>query len=192
MKTKLVKAYRTAWRWPEIYQEPPSVVWSSRAITVVVPLVIVVLTFLVGVPLFGWAITTLLAAFISVILIIITVGLFYREYDTVEDHETRENRIQEYFHGFPAHTDVPLIESEPGDWIAYGHVDPHEFIEAIRTVILHVTEDQALADTYSPLEGSVGHLYATFKHSDEKHWSDGLNFCKPSEADCFPITRVEL
>lgn len=192
MKTKLIKAYRTAWRWPEIYQESPSVVWSSRAITIVVPLSAIGLTLIIGVPVFGWVISALVAFFIGLVLIFVTVNLFYSEYDTVEDKETRENHIKDYFHGFPAHTDIPLIEAEPGEWIAYGHVPPQEFVEAIQTVVLHVTEDQALADEYAALEGSVGHLYACFKNPRERHWGEGLTLCKPSEANCFPITRIEL
>lgn len=192
MKTKLIKAYSTAWRWPEVYSEAPSIVWASRAIAIVLPLVIIVLTFTSGVPLFGWTTTAIIAGLIGIALIITTVRMFYTEYEDIEDFEVREKRIKEFFHGFPAHTSVPLIEYEPGEWVAYGHVPPHEFIEAIQTVVLHVTGAEVIADRFAFLEGSVGHLYACFKNPEEAHWSDGLNLCKPSEAESFPITRVEL
>jgi hypothetical protein len=192
MKTKLIKAYSTAWRWPQVYSESPSVVWASRSIAVVFPLIIVVLTFITGVSVLGTPLALLVAVFAGITLMVVTVRLFHTEYDEIEDYETRENRIKEYFHGFPAHTDIPLIEYETNEWIAYGHVDPKTFIEAIQTIILHVTDDQSLADQYAQLDTSVGHLYACFKDPREKHWHDGLNLCKPSERDSFPITRIEL
>lgn len=190
MRSKVVKAYSTAWRWPEVYSESPAIIWTSRIISIVIPLILIGLTFLTGVPLFGWGITALIATFVAAGLIVVMVKTFYVEFESVEDHETRQNRIKEFFHGFPSLTPVPLIEYEPGAWVAYGHVPPQEFIEAIQTVILHVTEDQALADRFAALEPSVGHLYACF--TEEDHWSAGLNLCKPSERESFPITRIEL
>jgi hypothetical protein len=151
-----------------------------------------VLTFLTGVPLFGWIVTGIIAALIGVVLILTTIRTFYGEYETVESFEVRESRVKEYFHGFPAHTDVPIIENAPGEWVAYGHIDPQTFLTAIRTVILHVTEDEERAEYYLSLENQVGQLYATFRNPEEGHWDEGLDFCKPSSEHCFPITRLEV
>jgi hypothetical protein len=192
MKEKLIKTYRTAWRWPEVYSNSSAVIWTSRAIAFLVPLALIGLTVVTGVPIYGWAATGFVAAFIGFVMIMSTVYMFYDEFDSVEDFETREARIKEYFNGFPAHTDLRLIEHEPNEWIAYGHVQPQEFISAIQTVLAAVTEDKALIDAYGGLQESVGHLYATFVNPEEGHWGEGLELCKHTVEDCFPITRLTL
>lgn len=191
MKDKFIKAYHTVWRWPEIYSDSTAVIWTSRGIVIAIPLVLIVLTFLTGVPLFGWAMTGVIAAFVGFALIFTTIRTFYTEYETVESYEAREFRVKEFFHGFPAHTDIPIMENAPGEWIAYGHIDPKVFLSAISTIILHVTEDKERAEYYLGLENQVGQLYATFRNPEEGHWDEGLDFCKPSSEHCFPITRIE-
>lgn len=190
MKERLTKAYRTAWKWPEVYSNSPSVIWMSRAFAFLVPLALIVLTVVTGIPLFGWAATGFIAAFIGLAMILLTVRLFYEEFDSVEDFESREAQIKEYFHGFPSITDVPVIENEPDEWVAYGHVEPQEFICAVKTIIREVTDDEALVDGYRGLETSVGHLYARFVNPKEGHWSEGIEICKPTGEGCFAVTRI--
>lgn len=190
MKDKITQAYKVAWRWPEVYSKEPSIVWTSRALAFLVPLVLVVLVLTTGVPLLGWAATGLIATVIAFSLILMTVKMFYEEYDSVEDFTSRETRIKEFFTGFPDYTDVPLIEHGKGEWIAYGHLDPEDFLHAIETVIFRVTDDAHLADSYLGLENSVGHLYASFRNPEEGHWDEGLELCKNTTENCFPITRV--
>lgn len=192
MKDKLIKAYRTAWRWPEVYSNSPSVIWTSRALAFLVPAALIALTIITGVPLFGLLATIFLATLIGLLLVIVTVKMFYSEFHTVENFQSRETKIKEFFHGFPALTDVPVIENEPDEWVAYSHVEPLEFISAVRTVIQAVTEDEELLSSYDGLQGSVGHLYARFINPEEEHWSEGLELCKPTAEDCFPITRLTL
>jgi hypothetical protein len=190
LQDKIIKAYRTAWRWPEVYSNSASVIWTSRAIAFLVPLALIALTIITGVPVFGLLATGFISVFIGLILMIVTVKMFYEEFESVETFEDREAHIKEYFHGFPSITDVPVIEKEPNEWIAYGHVDPEDFIRAVQTVIRAVTDDQDLIDAYAGLQESVGHLYARFVNPDEDHWSDGLELCKPRGEGCFPITRI--
>lgn len=190
MQDKIIKAYRTAWRWPEVYSNSPAVIWTSRALAFLVPLGLIVLTLVTGVPVYGWLATILLAGVIGLILVSLTVKMFYEEFNTVEDFEDRENRVKEFFHGFPSITDVPVIENEPNEWIAYGHVEPQAFISAIQTVIREVTDDETLVEAYSGLDASVGHLYASFINPNEGHWAEGIEMCKPTGEGCFPITRV--
>jgi low affinity Fe/Cu permease len=191
MKDKrIIKAYRTAWLWPEVYSDSPSVIWTSRAIAFLVPLVLVFVTIMTGVPVFGWLATGFIAGTIGLVMVITTVKMFYQEFDSVEDFKSRETQIKEFFHGFPALTDVPVIENEPDEWIAYGHVEPQEFISAIQTVIREVTEDETLVEPYNGLQESVGHLYARFVNPEEGHWSEGIELCKPRGEGCFPITRI--
>lgn len=192
MKDKLTKAYVAAWRWPEVYTTAPSVIWTSRAIAVLVPLSLVTLMVITGIPLYGWAATAVLAALLGFVIILATVKIFYQEYDTVEDFQARELRIKEFFHGFPSITDTPLIELEKDEWVAYGHIDPELFIDAIQQVILSATDDIQKATLCSSLKGSVGHLYASFKNPTEEHWSEGIELCKHTTENCFPITRIEL
>lgn len=192
MKDKIVKAYRAAWRWPEVYSESPAVIWASRAIAIVIPLALVVLIFITSLPIIGLYGAIAVTAFISLSIVVITVESFYHEYESVEEFEARSARIKEFFHGFPSITSVPLIEYEPGDWIAYGHVDPKEFIEAIQTVIYEATGEADTADKFINLEDSVGHGQARFTNQDEKYWGQGLELCKPSSEHCFPITRVTV
>lgn len=192
MKDKIVKTYATVWRWPEVYTSDRLIIWASRIIAIAVPLALVGLTVLTGVPLFGWAATGVAALVLVVGIIMITIRMFYTEHKAVEDFQTREARIKSFFHGFPAITNVPLIEYEKNEWISYGHVDPKEFLDAISTVVYKASEDPELADTYLGREGSVGHLYASFRNPAEGHWDEGLDFCKPSSEDCFPITRITL
>jgi hypothetical protein len=187
---RLTKAYRTAWRWPEVYSDAPSVIWTSRALAFLVPVALIVLTLITGIPLYGIAASGIIAGFIGLVLILTTVKMFYTEFDSVEDFQSRETRIKEYFHGFPSITDVPVIENEPDEWVAYGHVEPQGFLSAIQTVIHEVTDDEALVGAYRGLEGSVGHLYARFVNPEDGHWSEGLEMCRPTAEDCFPITRV--
>lgn len=194
MKDKLIKAYTAAWKWPEVYTTAPSVIWTSRAIAVLIPLGLVALTIVTGVPLFGWAITAVLVALLSFVIILTTVKIFYPEHDSVEDFQSREARVKEFFHGFPSITDIPLIELERNEWVAYGHIPPKEFTTAITEVILYAAEDHDRSKAFQPmqLEESVGHLYATFKFPEEEHWSEGLDLCKATTENCFPITRLEL
>lgn len=190
MKEKLVKAYRAAWRWPEVYSESPAVIWTSRIIAIVLPLVLVFIIFLTGVTLFGVLSAAIVSLLVGTALILVTVSTFYNEFQTVEDFEAKEARMKEFFHGFPAITDIPLIENEPGEWVAYGHISPEEFIKAIQKVITEATGDTESADQFTGLETSVGHAYATFTNPEEKYWGEGIDLCKPSSQHCFPVTRV--
>lgn len=192
MKDKVSKAYWVAWKWPEVYTDDPWVLWMSRAIAILMPAGLIALTILTGVPLVGWQWTTVIICVMTFAIIFAMIRLFYDEYHTVEDFDTREARIKDFFHGFPAYTDVPLTELEPGVWVAYGHVAEDEFIKAIRTVVRNVTEDETIVATFNDLEKSVGHTYATFHNPTEGHWDEGLELCKHTAAKCFPITRVEV
>lgn len=190
MQDKIIKAYRTAWRWPEVYSNSPAVIWTSRALAFLVPLGLIILTLITGVPVFGWIASAVIASFLGFVLVLITVKMFYEEFNTVEDFEDREAQVKEFFHGFPSITDVPVIENEPNEWIAYGHVEPQAFVTAIQTIIREVTDDEALVEAYNGLDASVGHLYASFINPNEGHWSEGIQMCKPTGEGCFPITRV--
>ena len=192
MKDKILKAYRTAWRWPEVYSDAPSVIWTSRAIAFLVPLGLIALTIITGVPLFGWAATGFIAVFIAFVLILMTVRMFYEEYDTVENFQSRESRIKDFFTGFPVITQLPIIENGPDEWVAYGHVPPQEFVETIQNIVMTVTEDTEAASQYLELENSVGHLYANFVNPAEGHWSEGIELCTKTTEDCFPITRLQV
>lgn len=190
MKDKLTKAYWTAWRLPEVYSNSGSLIWTSRIIAIVVPLVLIAVTVITVVPLFGWGVAAILVAFLVLVLVLLTIRIFYEEYATVEEFDVKEARVKEFFHGFPSYTDIPLIEYEKDEWVSYGHVESQLFLDTIQTIIYKVTEDPALADSYLGLENSVGHLYATFRNPKEGHWDEGLELCKPSAEHCFPITRV--
>jgi hypothetical protein len=194
MKEKLFKAYTAAWKWPEVYTTSPSIIWISRAIAVLIPVGLIALTFLTGIPAFGLAKTLLVTAIIAFVIVLTTIKIFYQEYETVEDFASRETRIKEFFHGFPSITDVPLIELERNEWVAFGHIPPKEFVTAIGEVIIYASEDHDRSKAFEvlTLENSVGHLYASFKFNDEEHWSEGLDLCKPTAENCFPITRLEL
>lgn len=189
---KVVKAYWTAWRWPEVYSDDQWVIWMSRIIAIVIPLGLIGLAFLTGLPLLGFALSGILASLFGVGIIIVTIKLFYQEYPTVEKFDAQEARVKEFFHGFPAHTDVPLIELEPGVWVAYGHVDEDTFIAAIQNVVLAVTDDHKELEPLIGIEKSVGHLYAKFKNPAEGHWDEGIELCKHTTENCFPITRVKV
>ena len=191
MKEKLLKAYRTAWRWPEVYSESKDVLWISRAIAVGIPLSVVLLTFFSGISIFGWTFSLILAAFVGMGLIFLTVANFYEEYPTVEDFEAREARIKDFFIGFPSITDIPVIENDPDEWIAYGHIPKTTFLDAISKILYKVTEDGELADSFLGKEDQVEHTHAHFKNPKEGHWSEGLDFCKEYTKDCFPVTRIE-
>ena len=190
MKDKLTKAYTAAWRWPEMYSDSPSMIWTSRIIAFLIPATLVVLAFVTGIPLLGWIGAIFVAVAIAGVLGLTTVAMFYPEFDSVEDFQTREARIKEFFHGFPAITDVPVIENTPDEWIAYGHVEPQAFICAIKSIIRAVTDDEALVDGYRGLEDSVGHLSARFINPQESHWDEGLEICKNTTEGCFDITRI--
>ena len=193
MKDKIVKSYRTVWRWPEVYTNDRLVIWASRIIAIVIPLALIGLAILTALPLFGVAATVAITAALAAILVLLTIKLFYTEHPTVESFQTREARIKEFFLGFPAITSVPLIEYEKEkEWISYGHVPPNEFLDAISSVVYEVSDDPVKADSYLGLEKFVGHGYATFRNPAEGHWDEGLDLCKPSEEDCFPITRIKL
>lgn len=191
-ENRVVKAYTAAWRWPEVYTTSPSLIWTSRAIAVLVPLSLVAVVIITGTPLVGLAATGVSAALLVLIIILMTVHIFYQEYETVEDFQSRELRIKEFFHGFPSITSVPIIENGPGEWVAYGHIPPAEFLDAIEDVIREVTGSLDGFGPYFQLEESVGHLYATFKNPDEDHWGDGISLCKSTAENCFPITRLEV
>jgi ABC-type uncharacterized transport system fused permease/ATPase subunit len=191
---KVVKAYWTAWRWPEVYSEDKWVIRLSRLIAIVIPISIVALAFLTGVPLLGLAAAGFVSAVMALGIILITINLFYQEYPTVENFDAQEARIKEFFHGFPKITTVPLIELEKDEWVAYGHVDPKDFTIAITQVILYAAEDHDRSKAFDPmgLNDSVGHLYATFKNPEEGHWEEGINLCKNTTENSFPITRLQL
>jgi hypothetical protein len=187
-----MKTYATVWRWPEVYTSDPLVIWASRIIAIGIPVALVLLTIITGIPLLGWVATGVVALFLITGIILATVKMFYTEYETVESFQTREARIKQFFHGFPTLTDIPLIEYEKDEWISYGHVPPKEFLDAISTVVYKASEDAERADSYLGLEDSVGHLHATFRDPREGHWDEGLDLCKASEEGSFPITRITL
>lgn len=189
---KVVKAYWTAWRWPEVYSDDRWVIWMSRIIAIAIPLGLIGLAFLTGLPLLGFALSGIVASLFGLGLIAITIKLFYHEYPTVEKFDEQEARVKQFFHGFPAITDIPLIELDPGVWVAYGHVNEDEFVRAIQSVVLAVTDDPLELVPLMHIETSVGHLYATFKNPAEGHWDEGLDLCKHTTENCFPITRVEV
>jgi ABC-type uncharacterized transport system fused permease/ATPase subunit len=192
MRDKLIKAYKTAWRWPQVYTSSAAVIWTSRAIVVLIPLSLVVLTIITGIPAIGVVATGILAFAICCVLIFATVRVFYQEYETVEDFQARENRVKEFFHGFPSITSTPLIEHEKGEWIAYGHIPAEQFIADIQLILQSVTDDPEKYTIPPERVNSVGHLYASFTNPAEGHWDEGLTLCKPSFENCFPITRLEL
>jgi hypothetical protein len=175
-----------------VYTTAPSLIWVSRVIAFLVPLSLVVLVFITFIPWVGLTGALAFSILLAIVIIVATVQIFYQEYDSVEDFQTREQRIKEFFHGFPYLTDVPLIENEPGEWIAFGHIPPDQFIEAIRTVLDDVMNHPPVSQHLVTLTDSVGHLYATFKNPEEDHWSEGITLCKHTAVDCFPITRLEL
>lgn len=189
---KVAKAYWTAWRWPEVYSDDKWVIWLSRIIAIAIPAGLIALAFLTGLPLLGFAVSGIVASLFGLGIIVVTIKLFYQEYPTVEDFDAREARVKEFFHGFPSITAVPLIEHEQGEWVAYGHVPPEEFISAIQLIILTVTDDPEQAIVSADLVNSVGHLYATFSNPKEGHWDEGLDLCKHTAENAFPITRVKL
>lgn len=189
---KVLKAYWTAWRWPEVYSDDAWVIWMSRIIAIVIPLGLIGLAFLAGLPLLGFALSGIMASLFGTAIIFVTIKLFYKEYPTVEKFDAQEARVKEFFHGFPSITDVPLIELDPGVWVAYGHVPEDQFVRAIQAVVLAVTDDPLELVPLMHIEKSVGHLYATFKNPVEGHWDEGLDLCKHTTEHCFPITRVEV
>lgn len=191
MKEKLIKAYWTAWRWPEVHSDSKDVIWISRVLAVAIPVFLVILTFLIGVASFGVVLSAIMAVFVGVGLIVLTVSAFYEEYPTVEDFEAREAAIKDFFIGFPSITDVPVIEDHTDEWIAYGHIDKSTFLDAIARVIFRVTEDGDLADYFIGKEDQVEYLYARFNSPQQTHWKDGITFCSEHTKDCFPITRIE-
>jgi hypothetical protein len=192
MKDKISKAYWVAWKWPEVYSDDQWVIWVSRVIAILMPAGLVALTIVTAVPLLGWPATWLIVSVMVLAILTITIKLFYSEHSTVEDFDAREARVKDFFHGFPAYTDVPLIELEPGIWVAYGHVPEDEFINAIQTVVRNVTEDEEIVARYAHLEQSVGHAHATFRNPAEGHWDEGIDLCKHTAKDAFPVTRVEV
>ena len=190
MRDKLAKAYHTAWRWPEVYSEDTVVIWLSRFLAVVLPLSLIALAFITVLHQIGLAASIILTAVLAAVIVMLTVRLFYTEYPAVASLEEMESRRSEFFHGFPQYTSVPLIEAEPGVWVAYGHLPPEEFVSAIRSVVAGVTDDQDIIALYEDSEKSVGHLYATF--TDKSDWDDGITLAKPSDEGSFPITRIEV
>lgn len=191
-KLKLKKAYWVAWKWPEVYSDDTWVIWLSRMIAIAMPAGLVALTLLTGIPLLGWAATGVLAAFLVLAIILLTVRLFYQEYPTVEEFEAQGARVKQFFHGFPAITNIPMIELEPDEWVAYGHVDPVEFVSAVQLIIHTATGDYDKAHISATMVDSVGHLHATFRNPAEGHWDEGIDLCKHTTEGSFPITRLNL
>lgn len=191
MKNKLVRAYWTAWRWPEVYSDSPSVIWVSRAIAIVMPLALLTFTFLTGFAVFGW-IAVILSAFLAVLMVAYTISVFDEEYDSVENYKHWESSLQEYFHGFPAITSVPVIEESRGEWIAYGHIDPEVFLNAIQRILDEICDDPTVPDAYTDQEDLVEHTTATFLNPSRETWGDGIRICTEEETNCFPITRISI
>lgn len=192
MKDKIRKAYWVAWKWPEVYSDDQWVIWVSRVIAILMPAGLVGLTILTGVPAVGWVVTSGIIVILASAIVYTMVRLFYNEYHTVEDFDNREAQIKEFFHGFPTITSSPLIEHDPKEWIAYGHLDPEEFVSAIQLVILTATDDPEQAYMSGNVVSTVGHLHARFRNPEEGHWGEGLDLCKPTAENSFPITRIVL
>lgn len=191
MKNKLVRAYWTAWRWPEVYSDSPSVIWASRVIAIVVPLTLLTFTFLTGLAVFGW-IAVVLSGLLAVLMVAYTISVFDEEYDTVENYKHWESSLQEYFHGFPAITSVPVIEETRGEWIAYGHIDPEVFLNAIQRILGEICDDPTVPDAYTGREELVEHTTATFLNPARETWGDGIRICEEGERNCFPVTRISI
>lgn len=191
MKDKLIKTYRTAWRWPEAYGESKDLIWTGRVLTIAVPVGLTVLAFVSSLTLYGLVPALLLAAFVALGMVTITVCLFHEEYPTVEEFEIHEDRIKNFFHGFPKYTDIPLIENGDREWVAYGHVDPFKFVTAISTILRDVEDDPDAAEHVLWLEDRVEYHYARFNNPLEDLWNEGITLCTDDTTRCFPITRVK-
>lgn len=193
-ENRITKAYTAAWKWPEVYTTAPSLIWTSRAIAFLLPISLAVLLFITVTPLYGIGTTAVVIGMLVVLFTLLMINIFYQEYDTVEDFQSRETRIKEFFRGFPSITDVPLIELGRDEWVAYGHIPPKDFTMAIAEVILYAAEDHDRSKAFKAmeLEESVGHLYAVFKNPDEEYWSEGMELSKATAENSFPITRLEL
>lgn len=191
MKDTLIKAYKAAWRWPEVYSHSPSTIWVSRVIAVALPLVLVGLAFFLFLPVLGILVSALIGVVTGIVMVIATVVIFFKEFEGIESFKLQEAQVREFFHGFPSITNVPVIEHGEGEWIAYGHLPSEDFVDAIRAVVLEVTEDPCRASMYTGAEEYVEYLYAAFLNPEEGHWKEGISFCKPSVPTSFPITRLD-
>lgn len=189
MKDKFVKAYRVAWQWPELYSNSLIIIWLSRAIVFLLPAGLVALTLITGAPLYGTVVALILSALMGLSMAYATVRMFYKEYDTVEESTTRDTLINEFFHGFPSYTSVPLIEYEPHVWVAYTHVGHAEMRSAVMAVILAAGAPSPVEEGYPNYESVQ--TYARFVNPEDGHWSEGIEICKPSAHGAFPITRLE-
>jgi hypothetical protein len=194
MFSKLIKAYKTAWRWPVTTNDPSTVVWSSRILAYIAPVMITAACFAIGLLTLGLAGAVLVTLIVGMGLVVLTVTIFHPEYPDIREYEKHEDRIARFFTGFPQYTNMPIMENGDNEWVAYGHIDPTKFLSAVQTIIKNVSEDDKddLSWRYVGLEPFVSHDYAKFTNQDENYWDEGIDLCVNSLDRCFPITRITL
>lgn len=190
MKTKLAKAYWTAWRWPEVYTDSVSVIWTSRVLAVALPLGLTLTTLLTGIAAYGIVAAVLVTGILVGVILLVTTHLFYEEHGRVKQYTDMDAQVRSFFLGFPQVTALPIIERRNGEWVSYGHIGKEDFLAAVADILRSVTEDEGLILALTPDPDTVEYQYATFTNPEEDHWDEGIDLCHASVENCFPITRA--
>lgn len=188
MYKRLARAYKTAWRWPEVIHESKTVIYLSRALTIGLPILCIASTIASGIihstilwPIFFCLV--IIGAFVAS-----TVLIFQDEYTIVEEYEKIEKRIANQFCGFPQYTKLPMYQDSEGEWFAYGHIPPHKFVSEICKIVYGVSEDETMSDKYLEREDEVIHTYASY----EDDYGETLRLCIREDEGAFPITKLYI
>jgi hypothetical protein len=185
---KLLTAYKVAWRWPEVGNDPKGV-FFSRYIAYFIPAGFLVMTFLYAYTLAGIWPALIVTAVVGGILALATTYLFYEEHAAVERQEEDTKRVNEFFYARHA-SPFPLIEYNRNEWVAYGHINPDLFITTVQDVILTATENKEAAEAYDGKIGEVRHLHAHFLNATT---DEEVIAVHPAPHDrSFPITHLKL
>ena len=190
MLKKITTAFWTAWRWPEVYTNTKSILWASRTLVLGLPIALLTVTMLAGMSLYGLPAAIILTLALFVAMLIGLVRMFYCEHEIVEVYSEMDNRVKDYFLGFPEITALPIVERRNGEWISYGHVEKEEFLNAIYDIISSVTKHEDVVEMLTPDPETFEQTFGAFVNPDRDHWDEGIEVCRASKEACFPITRA--
>ena len=90
-----------------------------------------------------------------------------------------------------------VVEDESGGtYWAFGHVDPAQFIAEVNRWLVHtVGEDEQVYSDPEQLARAGPHvdwLHARMNGPDDERFTLGLPVGRDSDADLFPVTRLQL
>lgn len=196
---QFLKTFRAAWYLPEASGDSKKSVAFTRAMLVILPVMTIVTTILAGIPFenfwisFGFSI-------IATVAFVVSIYFLFREYVPIVDQHLQLKKnfdvelgalVQEFF-AYPDIIDLPIFETEAGDWVGYGHIPRKEFIDAVVKATEHLTGSKLIANGFRNCEDSIEYVYAQLINHPAIHGNLYFKYVSIDTPGAFPVTRLYI